>query len=97
MKEAETVEVNNDFLCADYLNLRTDCSDHWETVKNINDKLSEINGVLEKGDAHFGYRMRDEIIFYMLYNEELGLLSEKEAFDNQIMQKVLPVFKEVQS
>lgn len=34
--------------------------------------------------------MRDEIIFYMLYNEELGLLSEKEAFDNQIMQKVLP-------
>ena len=90
VKEAETVEVNNDFLRADYLNLRTDCSDHWETVKNINDKLSEINGVLEKGDAHFGYRMRDEIIFYMLYNEERGLLSEKEAFDNQIMQKVLP-------
>ena len=34
--------------------------------------------------------MRDEIIFYMLYNEEFGLLSEKEAFDNQIMQKILP-------
>ncbi len=90
VKEAEAVEVNNDFLRADYLNLRTDCADHWETVKNINDKLSAINGVLEKGNAHFGYRMRDEIIFYMLYNEELGLLSEKEAFDNQIMQKVLP-------
>lgn len=90
VKEAEVVEVNNDFLRADYLNLRTDCADHWETVQNINDKLSAINDVLKKGDAHFGYRMRDEIIFYMLYNEELRLLSEKEAFDNQIMQKVLP-------
>ena len=34
--------------------------------------------------------MRDEIIFYMLYNDESGLLDEKEAFDNQIMQKILP-------
>ncbi len=34
--------------------------------------------------------MRDEMIFYMLYNEEYELLSEKEAFDNQIMQKILP-------
>lgn len=90
VEEAKVVEVNNDFLRADYLKLRTDCVDHWETVKNINDKISSINSVLEKGDAHFGYRMRDEIIFYMLYNEEFGLLSEKEAFDNQIMQKVLP-------
>lgn len=90
VEEANVVEVNNDFLRANYLKLRTDCVDRWETVKNINDKISSINNVLEKGDAHFGYRMRDEIIFYMLYNEEFGLLSEKEAFDNQIMQKVLP-------
>lgn len=89
-EEVNVVEVNNDFLRANYLKLRTDCVDRWETVKNINDKISSINSVLEKGDAHFGYRMRDEIIFYMLYNEEFGLLSEKEAFDNQIMQKVLP-------
>lgn len=88
--EANVVDVNNEFLRADYLKLRTDCVDQWETVKNINDKISSINSVLEKGDAHFGYRMRDEIIFYMLYNEELGLLPEKEAFDNQIMQKILP-------
>ena len=90
LNDAETVEVRNDFLRANYLNLRTDCVDHWEAVKNINEKISAINAVLEKGEAHFGYRMRDEIVFYMLYNEELGLLAEKEAFDNQIMQKVLP-------
>lgn len=90
LNDAEAVEVRNDFLRANYLKLRTDCVDRWESVKNINEKISAINAVLEKGEAHFGYRMRDEIVFYMLYNEELGLLSEKEAFDNQIMQKVLP-------
>lgn len=57
---------------------------------NNNDRISNINSVLQKGDAHFGYRVRDEIVFYMLYNKKFGLLSDREAFDNQIMQKVLP-------
>ncbi len=90
MEDADAVEVNNNFLRSDYLKLRTDCTDRWEAVKNINDKISEFNNILKKSDTHFGYRMRDEIVFYMLYNEELGLLAEKEAFDNQIMQKILP-------
>lgn len=90
IEDVDPVSVGNDFLRANFLKLRTDCATRWESVKAINDKVKEINTILTKGDAHFGYRMRDEIIFYMLYNEELGLLSEKEAFDNQIMQKVLP-------
>ena len=73
-----------------YLKLRTDCIDKWEAVKKFNEDITKINSVLEKSDSHFGYRMRDEIIFYMLYNDEFGLLDEKEAFDNQIMQKILP-------
>lgn len=88
--EAEAVEVKNEFLRSDYLKLRIDCIDKWEAVKKFNKDITKINSVLEKSDSHFGYRMRDEIIFYMLYNDEFGLLDEKEAFDNQIMQKILP-------
>ena len=88
--EAEVIEVKNKFLRSDYLKLRTDCIDKWEAVKKFNDDIVKINSVLEKSDSHFGYRMRDEIIFYMLYNDEFGLLDKKEAFDNQIMQKILP-------
>ena len=88
--EAEAVEVKNEFLRSDYLKLRIDCIDKWEAVKKFNYDITKINSVLEKSDSHFGYRMRDEIIFYMLYNDEFGLLDEKEAFDNQIMQKILP-------
>lgn len=91
--EAEVIEVKNDFLRSKYLKLRTDCIDKWEAVKKFNKDITKINSVLEKSDSHFGYRMRDEIIFYMLYNDELGLLDEKEAFDNQIMQKILPLIQ----
>lgn len=89
-KEVAPAMVGNDFLKANYLNLKKDCKDRWESVKTFNDTVSKVNDILKKGDAHFGYRMRDEIIFYMLYNEDMGLLPEKEAFDNQIMQKILP-------
>ena len=88
--EAEVLEVKNEFLRSDYLKLRIDCVDKWEAVKKFNEDITKINSVLEKSDSHFGYRMRDEIIFYMLYNDKFGLLDEKVAFDNQIMQKILP-------
>lgn len=84
------VKLHNEFMKADFLRLRSDCVEQWETVKRYNDKLKNINEILKQGDAHFGYRMRDEIIFYMLYREKAELLTENEAFDNQIMQKILP-------
>jgi hypothetical protein len=37
-----------------------------------------------------GDTVRDEIVFYMLNNKKADLLDEKAAFDNQIMQKILP-------
>ena len=88
--EAKAIEVKNEFLRSDYLKLRIDCIDKWEVVKKYNEDITKINSVLEKSDSHFGYRMRDDIIFYMLHNDEFDLLPKKEAFDNQIMQKILP-------
>ena len=45
---------------------------------------------MQKANAHVGYRVRDEICFYMLNNRKAHLLSENEAMDNEIMQKILP-------
>lgn len=84
------IVVNNDFLRSDYLRLMTDCTDNWEGVKKYNDKIALINSILKDGDAHFGYRMRDEMIFYMLYRDSFDLIDEDTAFDNQILQKILP-------
>ena len=54
-------------------------------------ELQAINEILSKANAHVGYRVRDEIVFYMLNNKvEDELLTYDEAFDNEIMQKILP-------
>ena len=41
-------------------------------------------------NAHVGYRVRDEICFYLAYNEEDELMAYDEAFDHCILQKILP-------
>ena len=45
---------------------------------------------MQEANSHVGYRVRDEIVFYMLNNKKSGLLAENEAMDNEIMQKILP-------
>ena len=45
---------------------------------------------LKKANAHVGYRVRDEIVFYMLNNDEYKLLDYEDALDFEIMQKILP-------
>jgi len=80
--------INNSFLKTEYLQL-SNCDDK-EYISKICTELQKINLILVKDDAHVGYRVRDEIAFYMLYNKKYGLLSEEDGLDNEIMQKILP-------
>ncbi len=82
-------ELTNDFFKANYLNIMH-CADKAEYVVQICEKLQEINSILRECEMHFGYRVRDEIVFYMLNRKSADVLSENEAFDNEIMQKILP-------
>lgn len=84
------LDLSNDFLKTNYLVLKRDCVDDADYVISVCEKLQAINEILKKADAHVGYRVRDEIVFYMLNNRKDALLTEEEAFDNEIMQKILP-------
>ena len=87
----ETLQLPNSFLRTDYLILSRDCISEQEYVSEICAELQTINEILVMGNAHMGYRVRDEIAFYMLNNKAEGeLLTHDEAFDNEIMQKILP-------
>ncbi len=79
-EDVEPVKVDNGFFRADFLRLKKDCKNQWETVLKVNDKLTTINEIFKSGDAYFGYRMRDEIIFYMLYREQYDLLTHAALF-----------------
>ena len=81
--------VDNSFMKADYV-FFAQCSKKSDYVEQICAELEEINKILGSANAHVGYRVRDEIVFYMLNNDESNLLERNVAFDYEIMQKILP-------
>lgn len=89
LNEVQPMDLGNDFMKADYVFL-SQCVSEETYVNEVCVELQEINKVLEKANAHVGYRVRDEIAFYMLNNKKAELLNRNEAFDNEIMQKILP-------
>lgn len=90
----ETTEIQpcrNNFLKTDYLTLMSDIAiEDRKFVVDICAELQDINKILQSAQAHVGYRVRDEIVFYMLNNKKADLLDKDLAFDNEIMQKILP-------
>ncbi len=85
----QAMNLNNAFLKTEYL-LLGQCAAESETVNGYCLELQKVNRILQKSSAHVGYRVRDEIVFYLLDNKKYDLLAENEAMDNELMQKILP-------
>ena len=85
---ASALQLDNSFLKTKYLYFNE--IEDKEFKSDICFKLEELNEALRKANLHVGYRVRDEISFYMINNKECELLEENAAFDNEIMQKILP-------
>lgn len=85
----KSIEVYNDFLKSTYLKTLDIEDEYRDYAVKINKKIISINEILKKSQKQFAYRVRDEILFYMIENKKANLLDEDEAFDYQIMQKVL--------
>ena len=66
------------------------CYEEADTVGQYCAELKSINEILLSANAHVGYRIRDEIVYYLLNNKEALLIPENDAFDNELLQKVLP-------
>ncbi|RGO16713.1 DUF3578 domain-containing protein [Bacillus cereus] len=90
VEEKEAEIASNRSLETEYLHLKECFKDNEDLVRNISTILIEINKILESVGAQVGYRIRDEICFYMAYNEQGKLLSFDESLDYQIYQKILP-------
>lgn len=89
-EDAKETYADNSFMKADYVFLNQ-CVLEKDFVEEVCIELQDINKILEKANAHVGYRVRDEIVFYMLNNRKADdLLTRNQAFDYAIMQKILP-------
>lgn len=89
-KEAEALLADRHLLGSDYLQLVDATQEHFKLIERTAEELSEINGILEEIQAHVGFRVRDSVCFYLIYNERFNLMTRAEAFDSQLMQKILP-------
>lgn len=90
-KPVDPIRVSNDVLESTYIHLKDAFQAHEALIRNVSEKINAINEHLVPIHAQVGYRVRDEISFYMAHNAEAGmLLDENEAMDFCIMQKILP-------
>ncbi|OOM78323.1 5-methylcytosine-specific restriction enzyme B [Clostridium puniceum] len=80
---------HNDFLKSELLKIK-DCKEFKNTAQKVINELIKINDILEKYNYHFGYRVRDEITFYMIYAAKDNVMTFDEAFDLCVVQKILP-------
>ncbi len=83
------LQLHNNFLKSEFLILK-DCELYEETILTTISVLKEINNVLLESNQHFGYRIRDEICFYITYNQIYDLITFDKAMDYEILQKILP-------
>ena len=85
----EPIHLGNRFLKSDVLVL-ANCTRQRDMIQEVVTLLEAMNGILMKANAQIGYRVRDEICFYLLYNAEYGLMSQEDGLDHAILQKILP-------
>ena len=80
---------SNEFLKSNYLKI-SQCKDNKDIAIKVIDELIKINDILEKYNQHFGFRVRDEIVFYMIYAVKNNIFDFDKAMDYCITQKILP-------
>lgn len=93
-EDSEVVDLlpfDNRFFRGEYLTLQQCLEDEdEEQIRNWCLLLCQCNDILKKANAQVGYRVRDEIIFYLLYSQKYSLMEKREAMDWEILQKILP-------
>lgn len=80
---------HNDLLKSEFIKI-SQCKLYKDIAARVIKDLIDINNVLEIHNQHFGYRVRDEIVFYMIYSLRDNLMTYEEAFDYCVTQKILP-------
>jgi len=79
----------NTLLKSEFIKL-SNCIDHKELANQVIERLIKINEILTTYNQHFGYRVRDEIVFYMIYATRENIMDFNIAWDFCISQKILP-------
>lgn len=90
LEEVHPITLKDQAFSAKYLHLKDVYQEYPHIVEQATNELVQVNQYLQPLGAHVGYRVRDEICFYLAYAEEGNLMTYKNAFDHCLLQKILP-------
>lgn len=82
--------IENVQIQSQYVHLKDAYAEHAELIHEVTNELLTVNEMLTEIDLQIGYRVRDEICFYLIYAVKSGMFTFDQAFDFQVLQKVLP-------
>lgn len=85
----EAISYVYDFLKREPLDFST-ITNHKKMIMEVVTLLDAVNGILAKGNVQIGFRVRDEICYYLYYNADYGLMTQEKALDYELSQKLLP-------
>ncbi|MBM7655242.1 MrcB family domain-containing protein [Neobacillus cucumis] len=90
LEEIEPAIIGQESIASIYLHLKDVYQKHTTLIERVTEELVKMNEALQLINANVGYRVRDEICFYMAYNSESQLMDYDHALDHCILQKILP-------
>ncbi|QSO54176.1 DUF3578 domain-containing protein [Alicyclobacillus curvatus] len=79
-----------ELLSPEYLVLKDIAEEHRPSLASVVQNLTEVNQILQEIGSQVGYRVRDVISFFVTYSLRYSMFSQDDAFDIQLLQKVLP-------
>jgi energy-coupling factor transporter ATP-binding protein EcfA2 len=82
--------ISNDLFKTEFIESKDLTDSDKKSIDKEVELLKEINIILTKADLQFGYRVRDEIAFYLILNKKYKLIEDTTAIDFQLTQKILP-------
>lgn len=90
LDEIEPVMAGHESFGSIYLHLKDVYLKNPGLVEQVTGEIIKMNNALQLINAHVGYRVRDEVCFYIAYNHQANLMKYEEALDHCILQKILP-------
>jgi hypothetical protein len=75
--KSEKLKLKNGFLKTNYLKLKDILPVREDKIEEITEELKELNKILKKANLQVGYRIRDEINFYIIQALDKNLLNQE--------------------
>jgi hypothetical protein len=86
----DPIKLHNNSFRSSYIHLKDVYLLYSDLVEDTTKELVNINNILKTIGAHVGYRVRDEICFYLAFNKQGDVMTFEQALDRCILQKILP-------